>query len=196
VAIYAETIQQLGAQLANRLPGGAAKSCLSEVQAGLASTLHATGRCAEALAAWDQAIKLDAGENHDGFLAQRAVSLASLGDHTGAAATAQAATARKPAISMVWYDAARALAQCCPAALQDARLSTSRRLELADQYARQALHVLRLAAADRMFTDFQITLGHLETDRDLDPLRSRPDFQSLVAEQRAEAQRVRTVPDR
>jgi tetratricopeptide (TPR) repeat protein len=179
-----------------KLEGDAVRSFQGELHAGLANTLRSTGRFVKAIEAWDQAIQLGRKADRDRFLAGRAVCQACLGDHTGASETVKAATNHKPELTVVWYDAACAVALCCPAALKDSRLTTGRRHELADQYARQALQLLSLAAADHMFTDFQIDLLRLETDRDLDALRSRADFQKLVAEQQALAQRSRATPDR
>jgi tetratricopeptide (TPR) repeat protein len=196
VATYREAIQDLETSLGKTPPGEVARTCLTEVQAGLARTQCSAGRCAEALAAWDYALELDSGEHRDEFLAQQAVCRACLGDHAGAAAAARTATTKTPKITGVWYNAARAYAQCCTAVMHDEHLSTNQRQELAEQYAREALEQLRLAAADRMFVDFQLSLRRLETDKDLDPLRSRPAFQKLLAEQRTETQRIRTIPDR
>jgi tetratricopeptide (TPR) repeat protein len=196
VSAHAETIRELDAIESDKLKVEAARSCLAEVHAGHAVALRSGGRYREALAAWGEAIELDPGSNRDWFLAGRAVCQASLGDHVGAAESAQRATAGRPDTGDVWCDAARALALCCSAALQDVRLSASPRRELADQYARRAMELLRLAAGAHMFTDFQVNLRLLETDRDLEPLRSRPDFQSFVAEQRAQVQRIGPTEDR
>jgi tetratricopeptide (TPR) repeat protein len=161
-----------------------------------ASTLRSAGRYTDAMAAWDRAIGADVGANRDQFLARRAICQAALGDHAGASSSARAAMARKPEFTEVWYDAACALALCGPAALRDARLPTGRRRELAGRYAGEALDLLRRAAANHMFTSLQMNLHQLETDRDLDSLRSRPDFQHLVAEQQALEHRLRAAPDR
>jgi serine/threonine protein kinase/tetratricopeptide (TPR) repeat protein len=195
-ASYVGTIHELEVLPTRKLQSEAARSCLAEMHAGLAITMRSTGHYVEALAAWDHAIRLEPGPNRNVFLARRAACQACLGDHAGAAEAAQRATAGKPEYTFIWYDAACALSLSCSAALQDARLSIGRRRELAEQYARLALDRLGFAAADHMFTDFQIHLRRLETNRDLDPLRSRPDFQKLVAEQQTLAQRVRATPDR
>jgi serine/threonine protein kinase len=196
MAGYAATIRELEALPGPKLQGEAARSLLAELHAGLASTLRSTGRDALALAHWKKAIELDPGENLAWFLTGRAKCQASLGDHSGAAQTVQAATERKPKFNQVRYDSACALALCCPAAQDDVRLSAPRRRELAEEYTRSALDLLRLAAVNGMFTSLQMNLRDLETDRDLDALRSHPEFQKLVAEQQSLAQRVRATPDR
>src|SRR5262249_52057254 len=50
--------------------------------------------------------------------------------------------------------------------------------------------------AKQTFVDVQSFLPQIETDTDIDPLRSRADFLKLLAEQRAQSERVRTNPDR
>jgi tetratricopeptide (TPR) repeat protein len=191
VETYARAIEELEALLGKTPRGEAARSCLGEVHGGLAGTLCSLGRYAPALAAWDRALQVAPEANRDEYLARQAVCRAYLGDHASAAAAARAATAH----GEVWYEAACAYARCSAAAQEDARLSTGRRQELAEQYARQAVDQLRRAAADREFTNFQTALRMLETDKDLDPLRARPDFQKLLAEQQAQAQRIRAVPE-
>jgi tetratricopeptide (TPR) repeat protein len=198
VGIYAATVRELESLPAPKLEGEAASSFLGEVYAGLASALRSTGRFAEAMAAWDGAIKYHRGPDRDQLLVRRAACQACLGDHAGAAEAVQAATLNRPERPEVWYNAACALGLCCPAALRDLRVSADRRQDLANQYARQAMHLLSLAAAENFFVDFELDLRLLETDKDLDPLRSRPDFQKLLAEQRdlSRAQHGRATPDR
>jgi hypothetical protein len=59
----------------------------------------------------------------------------------------------------------------------DRDLSESKRAQTARSYADQALTRLRVAVA-KGFTNAE----HLKKDPDLDPLRSRTEFQKLVAE--------------
>jgi len=64
-----------------------------------------------------------------------------------------------------------------PLAEKDDKLSEAQRKERVQQYGERALKRLRQAVQNG-FKDVQ----HLKTDPDLAPLRSRTDFQELVAE--------------
>jgi serine/threonine protein kinase/Flp pilus assembly protein TadD len=70
-----------------------------------------------------------------------------------------------------WY-----LASCVPPAEKDGRLSAERRKALAGEYAGEAVTMLRRAVA-RGYRDAH----HLKTDAAFAPLRSREDFQKLLA---------------
>jgi hypothetical protein len=73
------------------------------------------------------------------------------------------------------YSAACALALCIPAVTLDTRASQDKRLELARFYADQAMAFLRDAVA-KGFKD----LERMKKDPDLNPLRGREDFQTLL----------------
>jgi hypothetical protein len=62
----------------------------------------------------------------------------------------------------------------------DAALTPEDRSRLAEQYAARAVELLRHAQAADYFAH-PTRLDKLKSDKDLDPLRSRPDFQKLLA---------------
>lgn len=64
-----------------------------------------------------------------------------------------------------------------PLAEKDTQLPAAKRRDLAHSYADRAMALLRQAVA-KGYKD----AAHLKKDKDLDPLRSRPDFQKLLAE--------------
>jgi serine/threonine-protein kinase len=104
-------------------------------------------------------------------------TLIDLGEHAAAADTAVQVVkaAVNPAGDI--YHAARIFARCVPLAEHDAQLPESQRKELAQTYADRALATLR-QAVQKGYKD----VANLKKDQDLDPLRSRDEFQKLVAE--------------
>jgi tetratricopeptide (TPR) repeat protein len=104
-------------------------------------------------------------------------TLLELGDHTAAADAADqlVQAAVDPAGGV--YAAACFLARCVPLAEGDSKLTASQRQERAQAYANRAVATLRQAVQNG-YKD----AAHMKTDTDLDPLRSREDFQKLVKE--------------
>jgi tetratricopeptide (TPR) repeat protein/tRNA A-37 threonylcarbamoyl transferase component Bud32 len=80
------------------------------------------------------------------------------------------------------YNAACALAMCVPIVETDDKASKEERDRQMQFYAEQAMTMLRDAVA-KGFKD----AAHMKKDTDLDPLRSRADFQKLLAELEAKA---------
>lgn len=106
-----------------------------------------------------------------------ATVLAGLGDHVGAIQTAEqlAALGWNPASDA--YNAARALAQCMPVIEKDWSLPESKRQERIRLHVDKAMAILRQAVA-KGYND----AAQMKKDSDLDPLRSRPDYQRLLSE--------------
>jgi serine/threonine protein kinase/tetratricopeptide (TPR) repeat protein len=75
------------------------------------------------------------------------------------------------------YDAACSLCWCVPIAAKHEKLDDQQRKEAAQFYADQAMKLLR-EAVGKGYKE----MAHIKKDTDLDPLRSREDFQKLVAE--------------
>jgi hypothetical protein len=98
-------------------------------------------------------------------------------DYTSAAKVARDIVGRFPDAWDAHYDAGCILSRSIPLAEKDKELSESTRAETARSYADQALAQLKAAAA-KGFTNAE----HMKKDPDLDPLRSRTEFQKLVAE--------------
>jgi tetratricopeptide (TPR) repeat protein len=95
-------------------------------------------------------------------------------DHAGAARAAAELPRVCPEGWQEHHRAARLLARCVPLAKGDAALPKARRHELAEQYAGEAVRLLR-AAVDRGFP----RLEELPRDPVFGPLRGRDDFQGL-----------------
>jgi serine/threonine protein kinase len=100
-----------------------------------------------------------------------------LKDHAAAAAAAGEFLDQGVEPARDAYTAAGLLAGCVRLAARDERLSEAKRQELVAAYGDRALAALR-QAIDLGFPDF----ASLQPDSSLDPLRSRDDFQKLIAE--------------
>jgi hypothetical protein len=120
------------------------------------------------------------------FLSNRILlssTLAGLGEHSGAVRIADqlAALGWNPQDDA--YNAACAMAQCIPIVDKDVKLPKPKRQVLTQSYADRALALLR-----RAITKGYKDAANMKKDTDLDPLRSREDFQKLLAELEAKAQ--------
>src|SRR5205823_1766822 len=127
---------------------------------------------------------LQASPNHPAYrhyyrtnLKTLAAACAALGDHAAATDAADRLTRATLSPAPDFYDAACYFCRCVPLAAKDAHLTDARRRKLADAYADRALTLLR-QAVQLGYKD----VAHLKKDPDLDPLRSRPDFQKLLHE--------------
>jgi tetratricopeptide (TPR) repeat protein len=107
-----------------------------------------------------------------------AVVFAARGDHDGAAAEAEAATAADSA-TLPLYNAACGFARASAAASADIRLSTDQRKATADRLANRAVEVLGRIEASGFFRE-QNYRDLLNTDDDLTSLRDRDDFRKLL----------------
>jgi hypothetical protein len=70
---------------------------------------------------------------------------------------------------------------CSAAAANDASLPPAERERLADQYGARAVELLRKAQEAGHFKN-PGRVEHLKTDKDLDPIRNRSDFQAFLAD--------------
>jgi tetratricopeptide (TPR) repeat protein len=137
---------------------------------GRARTLTQLGRHAEAAQDWIHAAEFDAGPGRNFFRLQRAISLAHSGDHIPAVAEANAvAEAKDVQAPTTLYNAACVCALASSSAKQD--------LGLAEQYASRAVELLRQAVAKGYKN-----VAHIKKDTDLDGLRGRDDFKTLMAQ--------------
>jgi tetratricopeptide (TPR) repeat protein len=98
-------------------------------------------------------------------------------DYPGAARTIAELLRLDPENAEVYYQAGRCMARCVPLANGDPALAESKRQELAQGYAGEAVVLLR-QAVQRGYKDGE----HMKKDTDLDPIRYREDFKKLVAE--------------
>jgi serine/threonine protein kinase len=142
-----------------------------------ARALDALNRPGEALADWDQAILLTPAAGRLQIELGRAGSRARAGEAAAAVAEALALTRDPATPGVLCYEAA------CVYSLASAGVQeTSQR----EAYAGQALTLLRRAQAAGFFKG-RANIAELKRDNDLEPLRSREDFQKFVAELEAAA---------
>jgi hypothetical protein len=106
-----------------------------------------------------------------------AVACADLGDHAAATDAADRLTHATLSPALDFYNAACIFSRCVPLAAKDAQRTEPRRARLADAYADRALALLR-QAVQLGYKD----VAHMKKDADLDPLRSREEFQKLLRE--------------
>src|SRR5262249_27212845 len=107
-----------------------------------------------------------------------AVALAKGGDHARAVAVVDAETDAGSPKGIDWFESARVLAQAAVAGRRDTILGADRRRAIAEERERRAGEALDRAASSNYFTAAKAR-ARLRREPDLDPLRSRPDFQLL-----------------
>jgi tetratricopeptide (TPR) repeat protein len=115
----------------------------------------------------------------------RAMARATAGDHEGATAEAETVARRqakgRPTTTdcCIPADVADVYALASAAASRDPKLSALERQERAERYAKRAVASLKEAAATGWF-ETPLHLNELRTDKELDSLRQRDDFQKLL----------------
>jgi hypothetical protein len=142
--------------------------------------LTALGRSREALPDWDRALELDTGPDRRAILIDRAVAQAHTGQHDRAMAEVQDLAQDKARTPLDLYNLACVASLAADSARQDSRLSQPSREKLGEQNAGRAVELLKQAHAAGFFKD-PAHVELLKTDKDLEPLRSRADFQQLAA---------------
>jgi len=158
-----------------------ARWSLFEAFVGRGLALHRLGRDEEAAKDWQRVVDLSAGQPHIRMRLARPAALARLGEHARAVAEVETllAEGHTQGIDLLEYAEVHALSSA--AAVNDMRLEQAERQTLADKYAGRAVDLLRKTHATSYFQDPD-RLGHIKENKALDPIRSRPDFATLLAE--------------
>jgi tetratricopeptide (TPR) repeat protein len=159
---------------------------LRDYHVGRAEALMFLTRYAEAIPEYDWAIGLDKNELRPTpflpiYLLHRAYCQAQIGEYGEATAVVKALTSQGPVPGTLAYDAACVAGLGCAAVAGDGKHPQAERQKLADQYAAQAVALLRKAAADGYFSS-AANREHLATDSDFNALRERADFRTLLAD--------------
>jgi serine/threonine-protein kinase len=158
-----------------------AKECLGYVHAGRALALYQLRYYPESLKQWDQALDLALGPNRDTWQLRRAITLAHAGEHAKATAEVAVLAARPSLPAGDLYALARIQARSAAFVREDDQLSEQERQKLAEEYAAQAVKLLRRLQVAGYF-NAPSRLAQLRQDPELTPLRSRADFQGLMKE--------------
>jgi tetratricopeptide (TPR) repeat protein len=158
-----------------------ARACLFDAFQGRGWTLLRLDRPEEAAQDWRRIIELSAGQPHINMRLHRPSPLTRLGEHVQATAEIETLLVEGHVQGRNLYMFAYLHSLCSAAAANDASLSPAEQVNLADQYGGRAVELLRKAEAAGYFQD-PGRLAHMKEDKDLNAIRSRPDFQSLLAD--------------
>jgi serine/threonine-protein kinase len=178
LAWYDRSITTLDEVLKREPRSTAARSVLRNNHWGRADALMGLNRTAEALPAFDKAVELTDENHRPEVRLCRAVALARSGDHAGAVAVVDAETGVVSPQRLVWFECARVFAQAAVAVRGEMTLGAERRRAIAEGLESRAVALLRRAAASNYFMNAKAR-DRVYRDPDLNPLRSRPDFQLL-----------------
>jgi serine/threonine protein kinase/tetratricopeptide (TPR) repeat protein len=161
-----------------------AREFLRNSHFGRAQALGALGRHAEATRDWERALELEDGPLEEWLRANVADSRLRESqedkDAAGCLAAAAEYEALKPSEPGELYDAACCRAVCAAVILEDPRTPEAEASRLAREQADLAMAWLHKAVAAG-FTNVE----HMKQDTDLEALRERDDFKSLLAELQA-----------
>jgi serine/threonine-protein kinase len=176
---YAKAIDKLAGVARQEKQHVLAREFLRNAYWGRAETLTQLGRHAEALADWDRTIELADGSQRDSLRLERALVLASLGQHARAVAAAGDVAAKAGGKGNVLYRAAHVWAVAAAAVPGDKKLDSAERCKLSERYAAKGMELLTQTEAAGYFKD-QAHRDQLKKDKELDILRSREDFKKLL----------------
>jgi serine/threonine-protein kinase len=139
-------------------------------------------RLAESLTEWGRAVELSpTAEERATTRVSQAYALARLGKYDQAAPVAEEYAGRPSARGFMAYRAARVLSLASAAAGRGPGREAAEREKLAERYASGAVALLRRLQSQGYFKD-RSNVSYMEKDKDLGPLRQRPDFQKLLTE--------------
>jgi serine/threonine-protein kinase len=144
-----------------------------------AQALTKLGRHADAVAIWDRAIQLAAGDDRTVYRGRRAATLARAGDYARAVAEADEVSKTAKLPGNVCYGLGCAYALSAAAVRKDPGLDPVERQRSAEQYATRAVIVLRRAWDTAGWSP---VVAFWKTDADLESLRERDDFKKLLAD--------------
>jgi tetratricopeptide (TPR) repeat protein len=173
---YERAVKQLELVI-QREPGHAkSREYLCYSHRGLADSLSAQGRFADALGHWDQALKFDDGRRRDRLLAYRALNLARMGKSDLARTAVDDLTAKPRAHGEILYNGA------CVYSLSAAASTRARDVDL---FASRAVGLLTKAIdGDYYKAPGRLTFlrKSLRESADFVSLRARPDFRALLSD--------------
>jgi tetratricopeptide (TPR) repeat protein len=149
---------------------------------GRAQANTALKRYPEAIRDWDQVVDLADNQDRDRYRVAQLDVVRQAGDYARAAAEGNQLADRPTATWETIFNAACLSSLASHAVHRDSKWPPAERAARADAYALQAMKLLakcRATARKDHAKEFQESI---RTDKDLDPLRSRQDFQKLLRE--------------
>jgi len=158
-----------------------ARVTLFDAFVGRGLALLQLARREEAAKDWRRMIELSADQPHINMRLYRPSPLARLGEHVQATTEIEALVAEGHVQGLNLYTFAYVHSLCSTAVAIDARLSPAERVKLADKYGSRAVELLRKAQSAGYF-QAPDRLARMKESKDLDAIRSRPDFQGLLVE--------------
>jgi serine/threonine-protein kinase len=178
---YSQAIHSLEPKTGQEKPIGRPKQVLYEAYGGRGLALNKLARYSDALKDLDQAVQLadEGGKERPQLF--RSITLAHLGEHVRATTEAETLTGKNGASGDILYNGACVFALSSTAVLKDKKLVQAERETLAGKYSDRALKLLEKAKATGFFAA-PGALENLKNDNDLDSLRSRQDFKTILAE--------------
>jgi serine/threonine-protein kinase len=181
VGHFAQAIEQLQGVQRKQPDNATIRLYLYNSYGGRALALTLLGRNREAIADWDQTIRLDTKSDHSAFRVMRASCLSRCGDYLAAAAEAEDLGRGTVVPGNRLYDLARIHAHNARSAGRDPSRPLPERDQRSEEYARKAVTLLKRAAAVGYFSDLA-KIAHLNKDSDLAFLRDRRDYQQFRTE--------------
>jgi eukaryotic-like serine/threonine-protein kinase len=182
VELSSRAIAALGGDFRGKLDVFA-RRVLSAAHRSRARALARLERHAEAVKDFDDALALDDGANRQELHLERGLSLAQLGEHARAVLDAEKGVPSDKPTAEALYDAAHIYALSAAKLQQDVPgnasvpLSRAQRNELAQKYTDRAMALLTQAVR-KGYKNAKC----LRTEKALEPLRTRDDFQKLLKE--------------
>jgi tetratricopeptide (TPR) repeat protein len=158
-----------------------ARMCLFDAYFGRSQALDRLGRPEEADDDRKRMLEISEGQAHINMRLFRPSPLARLGEHVQATSEIEALVADGHVQGSNLYIFSYVYSVCSAAAAKDDRLPTAERDRLADMYGRRAVELLRQCQATGYFKNPD-RLARMKTNKDLDAIRARPDFQRLFVE--------------
>jgi serine/threonine-protein kinase len=177
---YAKAVKWLQAVRQRQPEDAQARLFLRNSHWGRASALNVLGRHREAADDWGQAVRLETGPNRSFLRLKRADSRARAGDYRRSAAEADDLGSDLALPGATLYELACIQALNAASAGRDASRPLPERDKRSEEYARQAVALLKRSAATGFFRD-PAKIAHLDKDEDLAALRDRDDYKPFRA---------------
>jgi tetratricopeptide (TPR) repeat protein len=178
LGLFEKGIEQIRPLLEKGRPNLPAREQMWRNRQGRAQALTRLQRYPEALAEWEEALKVGDGPFRPLLEILRAITRAHAGRHADAADDVARVLTRGPCPPPLAYEVALAYAACASAASKDPTLAPKDKDRVAGGYVDKAMELLQRVEHQGLFAQ-ETARTHLLTHVDLEPLRGHRDFQRL-----------------